>query len=179
MPRSSPLRISITVAAVAVSVVTAATVHANSIHEVNQVEFAFDPRKITVEPGDTVRWIWSSGFHTVTSGAGCMFDGVHFDELLELANPVVEWVVPDGLEGDVPYFCLPHCVIFDMVGTITVVPSDPCPADLDGSGSVDFGDILAILSAWGNAGGPEDLDCSGTVDFADLLVVLGAWGSCT
>ena len=54
----------------------------------------------------------------------------------------------------------------------------PCREDLDGSGAVDFGDILAILSAWGSPGGPEDLDGSGTVDFADLLVVLSAWGPC-
>ena len=44
-----------------------------------------------------------------------------------------------------------------------------CVADLDGSGAVDFGDILAILVAWGNAGGPEDLDGSGVVDFGDIL----------
>ena len=54
----------------------------------------------------------------------------------------------------------------------------PCPEDLDGSGAVDFGDILAVVSAWGNVGGPEDLDGSGTVDFGDLLAVLAAWGSC-
>ena len=53
-----------------------------------------------------------------------------------------------------------------------------CPADLDGSGAVDFGDILAVLAAWGNAGGPEDLDGSGTVDFGDLLIVLAEWGPC-
>ncbi len=53
-----------------------------------------------------------------------------------------------------------------------------CPEDLNGSGAVDFGDILAILSAWGNAGGPEDLDGSGTVDFQDILRVLKAWGPC-
>ncbi len=58
------------------------------------------------------------------------------------------------------------------------VSSCACPADLDGSGSVDFGDILAILSAWGNKGGPEDLDGSGVVDFGDLLIVLAAWGPC-
>ncbi len=54
----------------------------------------------------------------------------------------------------------------------------PCPADLDDSGAVDFGDILAVLSAWGNKGGPEDLDESGFVDFGDLLIVLSAWGPC-
>ncbi len=53
-----------------------------------------------------------------------------------------------------------------------------CLADLDCSGDVDFGDVLAILAAWGNKGGPEDLDGSGTVDFGDILVVLGAWGPC-
>ncbi len=53
-----------------------------------------------------------------------------------------------------------------------------CPADLDDSGDVGFGDILAILSAWGNKGGPEDLDGSGVVDFGDLLIVLSSWGPC-
>ncbi len=53
-----------------------------------------------------------------------------------------------------------------------------CLADLDGSGDVGFGDILAILSAWGNKGGAEDLDGSGVVDFGDLLIVLAAWGPC-
>ncbi len=31
---------------------------------------------------------------------------------------------------------------------------------------------------WGNAGGPADLDGSGVVDFGDLLMVLDAWGPC-
>ena len=51
-------------------------------------------------------------------------------------------------------------------------------ADLDDSGDVGFGDILAILLAWGNKGGPEDLDGNGIVDFGDLLIVLGSWGPC-
>ncbi len=55
-----------------------------------------------------------------------------------------------------------------------------CPADLDDSGAVDFGDILAVLSAWGPCEGdcPEDLDYSGDVGFSDLLIVLGSWGPC-
>ena len=40
------------------------------------------------------------------------------------------------------------------------------------------GDLIAVLSAWGSAGGPEDLDGSGTVDVADLIIVLINWGSC-
>ena len=68
---------------------------------------------------------------------------------------------------------------FTLLGGFWGAPFEQsCPADLDGSGAVDFGDILAILAAWGNAGGPEDLDDSGTVDFGDLLVVLAEWGLC-
>nr|AIE90223.1 hypothetical protein [uncultured marine thaumarchaeote AD1000_01_F04] len=57
---------------------------------------------------------------------------------------------------------------------------DLCTADLDGSGAVDFGDILQILAAWGPCGGecPEDLDGSGAVDFGDILIVLANWGAC-
>jgi hypothetical protein len=55
-----------------------------------------------------------------------------------------------------------------------------CSADLDGSGSVDFADILTIIAAWGTCPPvcPEDLDGSGAVDFADILIVLASWGDC-
>ncbi|MFM1824284.1 MAG: hypothetical protein RI967_2550 [Planctomycetota bacterium] len=58
---------------------------------------------------------------------------------------------------------------------------EPCPADIDGSGSVDGGDLTALLAAWQQAG-PEyewlDLDGSGIVDGGDLAVILAGWGSC-
>ncbi|MHC5113329.1 MAG: right-handed parallel beta-helix repeat-containing protein [Planctomycetota bacterium] len=55
-----------------------------------------------------------------------------------------------------------------------------CPADLDGSGDVGFGDILSIIAAWGPCGVPcpEDLSGNGQVDFADILAAIGAWGPC-
>lgn len=53
----------------------------------------------------------------------------------------------------------------------------PCPADFDGSGSVDGGDLAVMLGAWGS-GGPADLNGSGAVDGGDLAILLGAWGSC-
>ena len=54
----------------------------------------------------------------------------------------------------------------------------PCLEDVNGNDDVEFGDVLAILAAWGNDGGPEDVDGSGTVGFGDILAVLGAWGPC-
>jgi hypothetical protein len=72
-----------------------------------------------------------------------------------------EWEAGGGYEGGPP-------------------PPPPCPADIDGSGVIGFGDLLAILSAWGacDPDCPEDVDASGAVGFGDLLVVLSAWGPC-
>ncbi|MHC5114643.1 MAG: hypothetical protein ACYTGP_09470 [Planctomycetota bacterium] len=59
--------------------------------------------------------------------------------------------------------------------------ADPCPADLDGSGDVGFGDVLSVIGAWGPCPPgpcPNDLSGNGSVDFADVLVVIAAWGPC-
>ena len=52
------------------------------------------------------------------------------------------------------------------------------PGDVNGDGSVDFNDLLAILSAWGApcTGCSEDLDGDGEVGFNDLLIVLSNFG---
>ena len=56
-------------------------------------------------------------------------------------------------------------------------PSQPCPADLDGNGSVGTSDLLALFAAWGtNPGGPPDLD--GAVSTSDILVLFSQWGPC-
>ena len=61
--------------------------------------------------------------------------------------------------------------------TLTVVGA--CPADLDGSGSVDAADLAAVLNGWGSCKGCDaDLNADGVVDAADLATVLNAWGPC-
>jgi hypothetical protein len=65
---------------------------------------------------------------------------------------------------------------------LVTVPA-PCPADIDGSGSVGLPDLLALLSAWGPCPGapedcPEDLNGDDVVGLADLLQLLAAWGPC-
>ena len=57
-------------------------------------------------------------------------------------------------------------------------PTPPCPADLDGDGTVGGGDIGQILAAWGTSG-PADLDGDGTVGGGDIGQILAAWGPCT
>jgi T5SS/PEP-CTERM-associated repeat protein len=65
------------------------------------------------------------------------------------------------------------------VASIAVLLNLACPEDVDEDGTVGFGDLLAILAAWGPClECPADLDGDGTVGFPDLLAVLSAWGPC-
>ncbi len=96
------------------------------IHEVRQIEFEFVPRDIEIEVGDSVRWIWSGGVHTVTEGDTCEpGQNLLFDAPLTAEAP--EFVFQFDEPGLVDYICRPHCVPFDMVGTVTVVGGGiPC-----------------------------------------------------
>ena len=76
--------------------------------------------------------------------------------------------IPNGGSGTAP--------IVDMGAYEEQIPVVACPADLDGSGTVDAADLAVLLGAWGGAGG--DLDGNGGTDAADLAVLLGAWGAC-
>jgi probable HAF family extracellular repeat protein len=59
-----------------------------------------------------------------------------------------------------------------------ILLTDPCPADLDGDGSVDAADLAVVLAAWGSSDAGADLDGDGSVTAADLAAVLAAWGDC-
>ena len=51
-----------------------------------------------------------------------------------------------------------------------------CPADLDGSGTVDGGDLGLVLSSWGTPNG--DVNGDKQTNGADLTLVLAGWGGC-
>jgi hypothetical protein len=58
-----------------------------------------------------------------------------------------------------------------------------CPADLNGDGVVDGGDLLILLSSWGSCAGenpfcPADLNGDDVIDGGDLLQLLASWGQC-
>ncbi len=65
---------------------------------------------------------------------------------------------------------------------VVSVPADSpaCAADANADGSVDFRDLVFVLSAFGanpGPGGPGDLNLDGAVDFLDLNLVLSSFGS--
>jgi predicted outer membrane repeat protein len=55
----------------------------------------------------------------------------------------------------------------------------PCPADVNGSGTVDVDDLVALLLAWGPCPGcPADVTGDGVVNVDDLVEVILGWGAC-
>ncbi len=62
---------------------------------------------------------------------------------------------------------------FQLVGGA----GEPCPWDLDGSGTVNILDLLFLLNEWGNKGVPADFN-GGGVGITDLLILLANWGAC-
>jgi len=109
-------------------------------------------------------------------GACCLANGACFSDLTEsncLGIPDAAWAGPGTT-----------CADDNNNGQADICEAGDCPADLDGSGTVDVGDLLALLGAWGNCGDPcpptclGDIDGNCAVDVGDLLELLGAWGPC-
>ncbi len=78
-----------------------------------EIEFfpaAFLPQQITAERGDTVKFIWRGGAHTVTSGlpdgapGSPLEPGALFDVVLDEANPEFELVIPLEQIGGIAFF---------------------------------------------------------------------------
>jgi plastocyanin len=86
--------------------------------------FVFTPDSLTIQPGDTVQWTWSSAGHSSTSGtpgapsgfwdSGIQNDGATFSHTFSAV-------------GSFPYYCSPHGECCGMVGSVTVVSVTPTP----------------------------------------------------
>ncbi|MCI0676324.1 MAG: PQQ-dependent sugar dehydrogenase [Phycisphaerales bacterium] len=65
-------------------------------------------------------------------------------------------------------------------GTMVISCEAPptCPEDVDGDGTVNVVDLLAVIAAWGSADPAADVNDDGTVNIEDLLQVVGGWGDC-
>jgi len=91
-----------------------------AVHTVTQVGLTFVPEELTVNVGDTVEWVWSTGLHTVTSGVDLVDPnlGILFDEALDSGNTLASYTFDQP--GEVPYLCRFHFG-FGMTGIIRVV----------------------------------------------------------
>jgi len=109
---------------------------------VNQASMSFSPQHVTVNAGDTVRWVHSGGNHTVTEGTDGSINGDEaFHSSLTSSNPTFEVVFDDVFLAANPrtdnvydYFCSPH-FFSGMVGSVTVASSEPGSSYCSGDGS--------------------------------------------
>ena len=86
----------------------------------------FVPEVVNINPGDTVRWIWRGGTHTVTSGN--IETGEH-DGIFNspLRSPPYQFSYTFNNAGKFDYFCSPHRQM-GMFGIVNVgAPSTPTP----------------------------------------------------
>jgi plastocyanin len=84
----------------------------------------FSPSSVTIHPGDTVRWTFSSGGHSTTSGSPGMPSGL-WDSGIRSPGTAFNHTFPSV--GTFPYYCIPHGGCCAMVGTVRVVSATPTP----------------------------------------------------
>lgn len=102
----------------------AATAWGQVVHTVNQVDMEFIPANITIAQGDSVKWVWSSGIHTVTHGNPCTRDSNFlFDAPLNMNARTFQFQF--NTPGIYNYFCTPHCFM-GMVGRVFVQSAGGC-----------------------------------------------------
>ena len=88
-------------------------------HVITQVDMSFSPPDIVINVGDTVQWVWTAGFHTVTNGVDLSDPtvGKKFDAPLNPTDTTFSYTFT--APGTVAFFCRPH-LLFGMTGTVTV-----------------------------------------------------------
>jgi plastocyanin len=85
--------------------------------------FCFSPSSVTIHPGDTVQWTFSSSGHSTTSGNPGVPNGLWDSGIL---NQGAIFSHTFNTAGSFPYYCSAHWQ-FGMTGTVTVVNPTPTP----------------------------------------------------
>lgn len=77
----------------------------------------FTPQNVTINVGDTVQWTWAGDNHSTTSGTPGNPDGL-WDSGVHNIGFVFSRVFTTP--GTFAYFCSPHGLCCNMIGTVTV-----------------------------------------------------------
>jgi plastocyanin len=146
---------------------------AGAVIEIELRNFFFNSNDVTINVGDTIRWInRTSTFHTTTSGTNCTSNGTWDQPLASLGSSFERTF---NKLGTFPYFCRPHCGI-GMTGTITVVQTAPCLfGDINDDGNVNIVDVVAglkIAAGVDSQPSTEDELCRMDVDANQVVNIL-------
>ena len=107
-------------------------------HVVLVGNYYFNPSSLNVSVGDTMRWVWSAGSHTTTSGV-IPGGAASWDQPINSTNTVYEY--PVTVTGTYNYVCTPHAAMgmiatftaTTFVPTLSVSPSNRSVAATQGS----------------------------------------------
>jgi plastocyanin len=86
-------------------------------------DYKYVPAAVTVKVGDTVRWTFTKGTHSVTSGTNCTKAAtLELDSGEHSAPFTYDHTFTQA--GTHPYYCtfMSHCAMFGQEGTVTVTP---------------------------------------------------------
>lgn len=145
----------------------------SAIVVVDMQDFVFSPVTVRINVGDTIKWKNEGREpHTTTSGTECKFNGPgedSWDSGLLNTNQTFERVF--NKEGEFPYFCIPHCGIGGMVGTVIVEAGGPTQNGTQWSGPTSFSMIFTSIST--DASGNKKFTTSrqtfkGTIQFITI-----------
>ena len=121
-------------------------------HVVLVGNYYFNPSSLNVSVGDTMRWVWSAGSHTTTSGV-IPGGAATWDQPINSTNTVYEY--PVTVAGTYNYVCTPHAAM-GMIATFTATTFVPTlsvsPANRNvtaAQGSTTF--TVASNSTWTSA----------------------------
>lgn len=89
-------------------------------HVITQESFTFNPNALSVEVGDIVQFVWTSGSHTTTS-VTVPAGAASWDAPLTSANQLVEYTVTTA--GTYAYVCTPHAGLGMVGGFVAVLPN--------------------------------------------------------
>src|SRR5438874_1919357 len=84
----------------------------------------FSPESVTIHPGDTVHWTWSSSGHSTTSGSPGMPNGM-WDSGIQSQGHTFDRTF--NTAGSFNYYCTPHGACCGMTGTVTVTNASASP----------------------------------------------------
>ena len=85
--------------------------------QVGEGGLKFTPQNITIQPGDTVQWVWAFSGHSSTSGTPGNPDGMWDSGVLN-AGSIFNHAFATA--GTVAYYCSVHGLCCGMVGSVIV-----------------------------------------------------------
>jgi hypothetical protein len=104
---------------------------------------------------------------------------ITYGSLLDLGEPILGETLT-SITFDDPVGAANDAMTVGIYAASVTSDSPTCDGDVDGSGSIDVDDLVAVILAWGPCGAPcpEDIDGNGAVDVDDLVTVILGWGPC-